>query len=165
MSGEVFDQQLLFKDMDARQCELVRPLFYSCSLCAGSILFTQGEESDYLYLVIEGEVTVRYKPEDGPSLVVGHIRPGGVVGWSAALGTPVYGSEAVCDTDCHLLRIHNADLRSLYHNHPETASLILERLASALTRRLQTTHSQVITLLQRGLSLTGKPGEGSKPHS
>ena len=103
--------------------------------------------------MVEGEIDIRYKPDDGPELTVTKVRSGGVVGWSAALGNQVYSSSAICLTDCTLLRVHSTALYDFCIEHPETGRLIVERLAAVIAERLRNTHHQVISLLNKGLRI------------
>lgn len=151
MSGNLFESFFIFQDLNPEQRALLRPLFQPSHEPAGTVIFEQGDPAEYLYLVVDGEVNIRYKPEDGPVINVARVRPEGVVGWSAALGNLTYTSGAVCATDCQMLRLSNQDLRWLYKQHPETGALLLERLAAVIAERLRNTHHHVITLLQQGL--------------
>jgi CRP-like cAMP-binding protein len=96
-------------------------------------------------------VLIEFKPDDGPVLTIAHIRPDGVVGWSAALGSPEYTSSAICETDCTLLRVSGASLRDLCRKHPETGAILVERLAAVIAKRLRNTHGHVLALLEQGL--------------
>jgi len=104
-----------------------------------------------MYLVISGEIAINYKPEDGSSITMARVGPGGVVGWSAALGNRLYTSSAVCTVYTQMLRVRGADLRNLCQQYPETGILILDRLATVIAERLRNTHEQVIALLKQGL--------------
>lgn len=151
MPGLSFDQLSLFQGFGSQQLELLQPLFTVCEQSEGDILFQQGEAAEHLYLLVEGEAVVRYKPDDGPWLTVARIRPEGVIGWSAALGSPAYTSSALCTADSCLLRISGENLRRLCEEHPRTGSLVLERLALIIAQRLRNTHNHVIALLEQGL--------------
>ena len=147
------DQLALFQDFNPDQRALLRKLFHSSQAPEGTVLFEQGAPAENLYVVVDGEVHIRYKPDDGPLLTVARVRMEGVVGWSAALGSPLYTSSAVCATDCQMLRVRGEDLRSLYARHPDTGKQFLERLATVIAERLRNTHHQVIELLEQGLSV------------
>lgn len=153
MAGNLFDQLKIFNDLSLVQRDLLKPLFIPCDFLAGEVIFEQGNPADCLYIVLEGEVLIRFKPEDGPALTVTRIQSGGVVGWSAALGSPTYTSSAVCSTDCQLVHIHGEDLRELCRQDPEMGSLVLERLAAVIAERLRNTHEYVIALLEQGLRI------------
>jgi CRP-like cAMP-binding protein len=161
MVFNAFDRVLFFQELSPEQRALVQPLFVPCDLFAGTIIFEQGEITDHLYLVTDGEVIVRFKPDDGPALTVAHVRPLGMVGWSAALGSSTYTSSAVCYSECHLLRVRSDDLRELYVKHPETAAIVLEHLATLIAQRLRNTHNHVLELLKQGMQQpTSFPIEG-----
>lgn len=156
MSGDVFEQLPFFHDLNTAQVGLIRPLFIPCDRHTGSMLFEQGDPAEYLYLVISGEVTIHYKPEDGPTMPIAKVRSGGVVGWSAVLGNRQYTSEAICSDYTQMLRVRGRDLRHLCEDYPETGILILDRLAWVIAERLHHTYEQVIGLLKQGL-YNGQP--------
>jgi CRP-like cAMP-binding protein len=151
MSTDVFDQLPLFDGINLGQRVLLRQIFTPVDSYANSMLFEQGEPAEYLYLVVEGEVIVNFKPDDGPAITVARVQPGGVVGWSAALGSRAYTSRAECLVYTQLLRVRGTDLRKLCEQNPETGLLILDRLATVIAERLSSTHKQVVALLELGL--------------
>jgi CRP-like cAMP-binding protein len=135
MSGDLFNDLSLFKDFSLAQCNVLRPLFIPRHEPAGTTIFEQGDPAEYLYIV------------------VARVRPEGVVGWSAALGSPTYTSAAICSTECQMLRVRSQDLRQLCEQDPETATLLLERLAAVIAERLRNTHHHVMALLEQGLRI------------
>jgi CRP-like cAMP-binding protein len=153
MSGDLFKDLSLFKDFSATQFNALRPLFLPKHEPAGAVIFEQGDPAEYLYIVVEGEINIRFKPDDGPAIIVARVRPEGVVGWSAALGSPMYTSAAICTTECQMLRVRSQDLRQLCEQDPETATLLLERLATVIAERLRNTHHHVMALLEQGLRI------------
>lgn len=151
MFEDIFDRLTLFKDLSPDQHKLLRPLLLPMDCYSGTTLFEQGDPAEYLYLVAVGEVVIHYKPEDGPEITVAHVRPGGIVGWSAALGSRSYTSGATCEGYTQMLRVRGQDLRNLCNECPETGILILDRLATVIAERLRNTHDQVMALLLQGL--------------
>lgn len=155
MSGNLLENLNLFQGFSNEEISCLRPLFLFTFMPEGTVLFEQGAQAEYLYIVAEGEIMIRYKPEDGPALVLTRVHKDGVVGWSAAIGSPVYTSSAVCTTHSQLLRARGEDLRRLAETHPETANLLLERLARVIAERLRHTHPQIMTMLEQGLHIDG----------
>jgi len=153
MNASLFDRFPLFQELTPEQSSLVRPLFSAGNETSGSLLFEQGELAERLYLVVEGEVIIRFKPEDGPAILIARVRAGGVVGWSAVLGNPTYTSTAVCTSDCETLFLRGQDLRIFCEQHPDTGSLLLNRLAGIVAERLRASHEQVIALLEQGIQV------------
>ncbi len=159
MFDEIFDQLAIFEGMDISQRTLLRKYFLACDCAEGKKIFEQGTPADFLYIVIQGEVSVRFKPDDGPELIVSRIQDGGVFGWSAAFGSGTYTSGAGCTRPSKLLSVLGADLKMLRENHPETGILILERLAAIVAERMEIEggHSQVVAFLEHGLKNGVKP--------
>ena len=159
MFEEIFDQLALFEGMDASQRDLLKSYFVVCECNGEEVIFAQGDVAEHLYVVIEGEVSILFKPDDGPQLVVSRIQSGGVFGWSAAFGSGFYTSGATCTTSAKMLYVRGTDLKMLREKHPETGILILERLAALVVRRMENNddHSQVVAFLEHGLKNGVKP--------
>ena len=143
----------VLRGLSPDQLKLLRPLFTLFYHPEGTLLFQQGEPADYFFILIQGEVAIRFKPEDGPELMVSHIRSEGVIGWSAAIGSPQYTSSAICTTDCKTMRVRRLALRHLYQLNPQLGSTFLQRLAELIEARLHSNHPQLIALLEQGMSL------------
>ena len=148
---DALDKFPMFQDFSPAQRDLLRSVFMPCDCYGDTCLFNQGDSAEHMYLVISGEIAINYKPEDGSSITMARVGPGGVVGWSAALGNRLYTSSAVCTIYTQMLRVRGADLRNLCQQYPETGILILDRLATVIAERLRNTHEQVIALLKQGL--------------
>jgi CRP-like cAMP-binding protein len=151
MTNDVFDKLPLFEGVNLAQRALLRQIFMPVDCYANTMLFEQGDPAEFLYLVVVGEVIVNFKPDDGPAITVARVQPGGVVGWSAALGSRSYTSRAECLVYTQMLRVRGTDLRKLCEQNPETGLLILDRLATVIAERLSSTHKQVVALLELGL--------------
>jgi CRP-like cAMP-binding protein len=153
MIDTTFEKFAVFQGFSPEQLALLRPLFTLFYSPAGTVLFEQGDPAESIYILEDGEAAIRYKPEDGPPLVIARVRSEGVIGWSAAIGNPNYSSAAVCTTDCEILRVRGQALRQLYENDPLTGAMFLERLATLIEARLRSNHPQLMALLAQGLSV------------
>lgn len=159
MLTKPIDQIPLFEGFNPEQIALLDPLFLPYECFPGTVLFEQGEPADYLYLVIAGEVVIRYNPDDGDPINIARVRPGGLVGWSAVIGRSAYTSSAACQANTNLLRMSNENLQLLCERYPETGLLLLDRLAKVVAKRLERSHPQVFGLLKESVQISqGKPG-------
>jgi CRP-like cAMP-binding protein len=147
----------LFKDLSPADLEIIAPLFHRIVYPAGTVIFEQGQQAVNLYLLLEGEVVLRYKPYDSDAINLNNIHPGGVFGWSAVLGNPVYSSSVVCKTECETLVVRGADLRSLAPQYPETAQVIMNHLADAVSTRWENARAQVRSMVQKGIAENVSP--------
>jgi CRP-like cAMP-binding protein len=159
MLTKVFNQIPIFKDLTPQQHALLEAIFSLEECKCDAVVFEQGAEADYLYIVVVGEVAIVFDPDDGGPITVARLQKGGVFGWSAAFGSGAYTSGAICAEKSTLLKVLGEDLKKLRQNHPETGILILERLANVVAERLRNTnaHSQVFALLEHGLMNGIKP--------
>jgi CRP-like cAMP-binding protein len=158
MAADSFPDLFLFKDFTPSELKQLQPLFIPCEFTTNTVLFEQGDPAENLFTVVSGEVVVNFKPDDGPIIVVAYVKPGSIVGWSAALGSRRYTSSAVCTAYTQLLRVRSDDLRRLCLQHPDTGMIFLDRLATVIAERLHSTHDLVLSLLQLGLTSTIKNG-------
>jgi len=152
MNKELLDRFALIEGFTENQINLLSPLIDDVNYEADQVIFNQGDRADFLYFVLEGKVSIRFNPEDGPVLSVAKVEEGDVFGWSSAMGSDSYTSSAIC-TECGVfIRIEGEVLKTLCQEHPETGILILNRLAGVIAQRLRGTHEQVVGLLHRGLN-------------
>jgi CRP/FNR family cyclic AMP-dependent transcriptional regulator len=145
----------LFTGMTMEQIEHVARLGEVRLYPNGETLFAQGDPADRLHVLLSGRVNIRFKPHDGDLLSVAEISPGGVFGWSSALGRRAYTSSAISLEECQTFSLRGEALRKLCEIHPETGVTILERLAQVIADRLDSTHSQVVDLLRLSMKPRG----------
>jgi CRP-like cAMP-binding protein len=153
MAATTIQQLRLFQDLTPAQYAILQRLFSPRYEPQDAVIFEQGDPAEALYILVAGEIDIRFKPEDGSELTMTRVHPESVIGWSAALGNPLYTSTAVCLSDCQMLSIRGQDLRQLCETYPETGLLILERLAAGISQRLRNSHQTVRALLEQGLCI------------
>src|SRR5215211_3372895 len=130
--------------------ELLDPLFESFSCQSGTVIFQQGDRAEFLYLVVDGNVDMSFKPHDGTSITISHVSKGGFFGWSAVVGSDTYTSTAIAIEDLEALRVQGSELRKFCLEHPEAGRNVLERLADAVSSRWKEAHEQVKSILYQG---------------
>lgn len=137
----------LFQDLTPGQIVLLKPLFEQYTSLAGAAIFEQGDPATYLYLLIKGEVSIRYKPYDSPPITLTRLRAGDAFGWSAVVGSPKYTSSIISESQIEAVRIRGKHLLALVSEHPETGEVIMSRLAHIVSSRWKNAHAQVQSLL------------------
>jgi CRP-like cAMP-binding protein len=158
MSKDLLKKLPLLDVLNEEQIDILQPLVEKVNCDQDEMIFSQGEEAQYLYLVVEGEVAIRFNPDDGETLTVARVGKGEVFGWSSALGSHTYTSGAHCLQKAKLLRIEGVALKKLCEDYPETGILILDRLAGVIAQRLQGTRDQVAAMLHNGLRNSDEVG-------
>lgn len=158
MDVEKYASLGFFEGLSRSDLASLLPFFASSSYVAGTIIFEQGDQAEHLYLVVAGEVTIRYKPDDGPVMTVTHVQPGGIFGWSAATGNSCYTSSAVCSLDSELLYIGGQELRQLFTQNPRIGNILAERLSLVIAERKRSRQWQVNPILVNGAGRSGDSG-------
>ena len=138
-----------FDGLDEEELQRLSSFFKHQSFKTRQVIFEQDARAEFLYLLCEGSVVIRFKPEDGPVMKVAQIHSGGVFGWSAAMGNVSYTSSAKCIEDCRTLKIRGRDLQNLCNIYPDLGKIISDRLAAVISDRWQNRQSQVISLISR----------------
>ncbi len=151
MFSQDYARLSVFAGLDGDQINQLSQFIDECQFPKDYVIFEQGQPANRLYILLSGEVIIRYKPYDGPPLLVARIEPGGVFGWSAALQRDIYtsGAETVQGTVAYCIR--GANLNTLCARYPQTGKIFLERLASVIVERLSSTHTQVLGILTQGI--------------
>jgi CRP/FNR family cyclic AMP-dependent transcriptional regulator len=145
-----------FRELDEGMIDLLSPLFEAFSCQPGTVIFQQGDQAEFLYLVVGGKVDMSFKPYDGIPITISHVGKGGLFGWSAVVGSDKYTSTAVAIEDVEAFRVHGSDLRKFCREHPEAGKDILERLADGVSSRWKDAHNQVKSILFQGMSEKSK---------
>jgi CRP-like cAMP-binding protein len=133
--------------------ELLGPLFEDFSCQPGTVIFRQGDRADFLYLVVDGNVDMSFKPYDGTPITISHVGKGGLFGWSAVVGSDTYTSTAIAIEGVEALRIYGSELRRFCQEHPEAGKNILEHLADGVSSRWKDAHNQVKAILFQGMTV------------
>jgi CRP/FNR family transcriptional regulator, cyclic AMP receptor protein len=154
----------IFNGLDSGQVNALSPFLEEVRFSAGQVIFQQGQPAEFLFILLRGQVQVRYKPYDGPALTVARILPGDVFGWSAALGREIYTSGALAAEESSAYRIRTDSLHHLCDCEPDAGGILLERLAGVIAERLRNTHSTILDLLSQGMDRNGNCVKRSELH-
>ncbi|MDX9866049.1 MAG: cyclic nucleotide-binding domain-containing protein [Anaerolineaceae bacterium] len=125
----------IFKDLSAAQLDALDAIFECKSYAPEEMVFAQDQSAGHLYFLLEGEILIHYKPYDGPPLIVARIMPGGVFGWSTALGHSSHTSAAQAAQLCKVVRLSRDTMTGLSLRSPEAGAVLLEKLAGAVVRQ------------------------------
>jgi CRP-like cAMP-binding protein len=161
MFRQEFGQLPIFRGLSKAQLDLIDPILKLCHFSQDQIIFEQGQPANFVYILLQGEVIIQFKPYDAPLLTVTHIKPGGIFGWSAALRHKVYTSMACTTRESDAYQISSLDMQLLCENYPETGVVLLGRLASVIAERLHNTHTQILNILSQGMDLDSDCGRSN----
>ncbi len=116
----------------------------------GEIIFTEGEQDDYLYIVLEGKISLeRYIPTIGviPMYTAETLD---VIGWSCL--TPIVRQKtasACVVADARLLVLDARGLAKLCEHDHDLGYTVYKRLANVISSRLLVSRLQLSEIISR----------------
>ncbi len=94
---------------------------------AGAMIFTEGMEGNYMYVVMEGEVSISLHDK-----VLATALPGEIVGEMALINSAIRSATVTAKTDCLLALIDQPSFESLIRHVPEFSQHVMNVLADRL---------------------------------
>ena len=109
-----------------------------------AVIFRQGSRSQYLYLVLEGSVSVVVDDNQDPDheMVVSYLNPGDFVGEMGLFGEEVRTANLIARTDCELAKISYDQFHQVRGLYPD----LLYALTVQMGRRLRLTTRKLTDL-------------------
>jgi CRP-like cAMP-binding protein len=125
-----------------------------------TVIFRQGQDSPFIYLVLSGKVGLRVEEPDGGSVEVLRVGPGDLLGWSPVLGRHAMTATAHATTRCQVAVLDVSQILELCESDPRFATAFLRRIALVLSERLRGTRLSLARALTHRPTLAASP-EGS----
>jgi CRP/FNR family transcriptional regulator, cyclic AMP receptor protein len=110
----------------------VLSLMKPANFANGRVIFSSGDESKGLFLVVEGRVKLSVLTEDGRELSIAHASPGDVFGEIASLDGHPRTANATTLMQTTLLFLPKPDLLRLVGSSPQLSSAIIKFLCKTL---------------------------------
>jgi CRP-like cAMP-binding protein len=134
------DRQLLaevelFADLSPEQIDLISSQSTNRVLQRGDILFSEGDEPDQLYVVVEGRIAIANKSIDGRESMMALMERGDLFGEMPLFDGLTRSAEARALEPSEVIAIPYEPVRKLYEEHPE----LLWRVVALLAQRLRAT--------------------------
>ena len=112
---------------------------------SGDFIFTQGEHTKRLYVILEGQVVLQrtfYVGERTATTPVAILGRGRAMGWTALLYGPRDSTaSAICQKPTRIIAIEGDDLRSILEKEPGIGFMVMSRLACMLGDRLRAAYA------------------------
>jgi CRP-like cAMP-binding protein len=105
--------QDVFSFLRPEQVDAISERAERVRLPAGATVYERGAKADYLYTVLDGEVTLRLPGKGGFSVVIDQVRKGDMFGSCICFQRDSYALTAQCAKDSELLKIESAALKNL----------------------------------------------------
>ena len=125
----------VFGDVDAAALAAIAASVQWVSLPGGATLFSQGDRTDDVFVVINGRLRTEFVDADGSSRVLEEVGRGAAVGEIALLTGETRAARVVAVRDSDLVRLSKASFDALLELHPH-AMMRLARTAAIRLRQV-----------------------------
>ncbi len=115
---------------------------------AGETLVRQGEHSDDIWLVIDGQASVIVPQPDGGTVRLAGVRQGTTVGEIGFLDHAPRSATVVAETRLQACRLSRAAFDELAVEHPAVVQRLLTNMTVDLAARLRTTNRRAVARQQ-----------------
>ena len=134
----------LFANLERDDLKSILDLAEIREVDKGTLIFSQGEKGDSLFLVLEGRVKAVLLGQDGREVILAYLEPGELVGEMAVFDSEERRSATVfAATDCSLLFLSGKQFMSFVSRKPSVAIVLLR----SLSRRLKETSGRIGSLI------------------
>lgn len=105
----------------------------------GTMLFRQGDEANYLFILTKGHVKLMIGDTSQSVYIVNH--PGEIFGWSSIVGRKAYTASAECADSTSLQKVSRDELLKLIEKDPVNGLAFFRRISEMLGNRLLHSYS------------------------
>jgi CRP-like cAMP-binding protein len=150
---EVLTRAGLFQGVEAEAAEALAAGLSYADYTRGEAVFTEGEQGDTLFIVIQGKVKIGRRAADGRENMLSVMGPSDMFGELSLFDPGPRTATATVLTDARLASLAHSSLRPWINDRPEIA----EQLLRVLARRLRRTNDALADLI-----FTDVPGRVAK---
>ncbi len=118
------------------------------SYTGGETIFTEGEPSPGMYIVVEGSVTLT-TALGVEQVEVGEARKGDLIGWSGLVPPHEFSATAVSGGDSTVALLRTEDLARLSEEDQYLGRMMMRNVASVISVRLRESHTRTAQLVQQ----------------
>ncbi len=124
----------LFATLDDEAAAALRRSMSEVAYDKGDIVFSEGDQGERLYVVLDGKVKLGHASPDGRENLLGVLGPGEMFGELSLFDPVPRTATATALTECRLMGLGHADLDAWLTGRPALAKALLTALAQRLRR-------------------------------
>lgn len=113
------------------------------------VIFSEGTEAEYFYLLEEGRVSIESRLSRGLRFPIMAVSPGQAFGWSALVVPHQYTATALSLTPIRVNRIPKEAMLAMMRANSALGLVIMEKVASIIASRVRSLELALSGLLQK----------------
>jgi CRP/FNR family transcriptional regulator, cyclic AMP receptor protein len=135
-----------FAEMGKKDLSLLSNIIHNRQYIAGEHIFVQGDPGIGLYIIIEGEVEIKYADKQGRISRMASFGKGDFFGELALIDGERRSASAIAKTDVKIAVIFKPDLDNYIDRYPKKGVKILQGMALIITTRLRKLDEEFLNL-------------------
>jgi len=143
MLKEKLKKNWLFSSLRTDQFDKLLDLSYIESHQKNSVVFHAGEFSEYLYLILEGEVNIHKHDDNANSITIGIFKENNLIGEAASLLHIPFPSSAIFISDGQIMKIKTKDFEENFMNDISVSNSIVTSLLKKIQLLQQNIHLNI----------------------
>jgi CRP-like cAMP-binding protein len=142
-------QASIFEGLSEEQVEAIVDLCEEVTCQQGQMLFWEGDEAEWLYILLEGEISVYVNLTSRPQRMTVSVisEPQQMVGWSALVAPHYFTASALCEKECRLIAIDGKALMQTLEQDPATGFVVARRINEVISSRMRNTRLALLKTL------------------
>ncbi|MBW2412094.1 MAG: Crp/Fnr family transcriptional regulator [Deltaproteobacteria bacterium] len=152
ISLEFLENVQVFEDLNDDQLTRIQKHCREARFSRGDKIFSAGEKPQYLWVVMEGQVSLQWSPPGRaalPESTISRLSESMTFGWSSLVPPYSYRLSAYCATrTCRVMQVDRDALIQLFENDAELGYKVMLKLLSVVGSRFLNLQDEVAK--QRG---------------
>jgi CRP/FNR family cyclic AMP-dependent transcriptional regulator len=137
---------LLNENISNEECKVLAVAFELKKLAAGDVLLREGERSDTLYLIIEGDIEASRDAGGGEHVTLHHLKPGSVAGALGFIDGNAHSASLRAVQDSHVLMLHRDALEGMLDEHPLLVYKIMKMIVRSVHQTVLRMNQQFVEM-------------------
>lgn len=144
----------LFNGLLPEELEQIEKLCEVRNIEKGTQLFEAGNSADYLFVVLEGQIELRFKViyfNASIEIPLENKSRGEAFGWSALIEPYTYTLSAFAAKDCRLLQLRGRDIERLCAENSHLGYVVMSNIAKLIGKQFSALEKALVAEIQQGL--------------
>ena len=157
----------LFSTLSDAEIKEISPYLISSSAKKKDVIFSEGDPSEWFYIVTEGKVKITKLSQDGKEIILEVIRPADFFGGLAVIRGFPYPANAVAMEDTKLLKISRSGLMRIVDRFPNLMYCMAQQVGDRMKEShetlkniaLERVEARIASLLLKLADKTGRKAD------
>lgn len=129
--------------------ENMRPLAQLNLFGERHVIYEEGQEADYFYMLLKGKVILEVEASELIMISIEAIKPGYSFGWSALLPGSKCNTYAICVEPCEMMAVPGGKFLELLDKDHTIGYKFMKRVVSILKGRVERRTGQFLKVMSK----------------